>query len=149
MKKIALLFLSVAIFTSVQLSAQIRKVPAEVTEALKQKFPNADKVEWKDKLTNFQATFMNSGAEYTVEFTTKGEWKETMKKLDGYDALPKVVKDGFEKSKYTDWTKGTVYWIENSDNKNAYRIYVEKSAVQKLFLFFGKDGQLERETPGV
>ncbi len=37
--------------------AQLRKVPADVTEAFKAKFPDAKNVEWKDKLTAFLASY--------------------------------------------------------------------------------------------
>ena len=148
MKKVLLLLPAVVFLSILTVSAQIRKIPQEVTEALKNKFPDAQKVEWKDKLTNFQADFTWQGAEWTAEFTGKGEWIESNKKLS-FDALPAAVKDGFKKSKFNDWTPGSVTWIEKSDNTSCYKIYVEKSAVQKMFLFFSKAGVLERESPGV
>ncbi len=37
--------------------AQVRSVPASVTEAFKTKYPSASNVEWKDKLSAFVAVF--------------------------------------------------------------------------------------------
>jgi len=149
MKKKLVLFLLLSVFTTAMLQAQIRKVPAEVTDALKNKYPNAKNVEWKDNLANFQATFSMDNAEWTAEFSSKGEWKESAKKMT-FEALPAAVKDGYSKSKFNDWAPGTVHMIEKADKSVVYKIYAEKtSLVQKRFLYFNKEGQLEKEVPGI
>ncbi|CAN5232765.1 hypothetical protein BH11BAC6_BH11BAC6_08790 [soil metagenome] len=149
MKKAMLLLLFVSSIGITGSFAQIRKVPAEVTDALKAKYPDAQKVEWKDKVTYFEASFILNGAEMDADFSSKGEWQETQKKM-AFDALPATVKDGFQKSKYNDWSPGSVTMIEKNDEATVYKIYVEKSSlVQKRFLFFNKEGQLEKETPGI
>ena len=140
-------FLVAMIFTlaTTSINAQIRKIPSEVTEAFKAKFPGADKVEWKDKITYFEAQFTADGNEMTADFLSDGTWKETDKSIT-YDALPDAVKDGFKKSKYADWTPGSVTLIEKSDGTKQYKVYAEKdSVVQKKFLFFSTSGRLERE----
>lgn len=147
-RKLAFLLL-LSVFTTMTAQAQIRKVPAEVTDAFKNKYPDAKNVEWKDNLTNFQATFSMNDAECSAEFNSKGEWKESTKKMT-FEALPAVVKDGYSKSKYNDWSPGSVTMIEKADKSITYKIYAEKSSlVQKRFLFFNKEGQLEKETPGI
>lgn len=129
--------------------AQLRKVPAEVTNALKAKYPNAQNVEWKDKLTYFEASFTDNESELSADFSNNGEWRETDKKMD-FDNLPAEVKDGLKKSKYADWTTGSVTMIEKSDKSVQYKIYVEKSSIiQKKFLYFNKGGQMVRDTPGI
>ena len=136
-------------FVTAKSFAQIRKVPAEVTNALKAKYPDAQNVEWKDKVTFFQASFNLNNAEMTADFSSKGEWRETDKKMS-FDALPGAVKDGFKKSKYADWTPGSVLQIEKINKGIQYKIYAEKSSVvQKKFLYFNEQGQLVRDTPGV
>src|SRR6476619_1919308 len=92
MKKTILLFALLITLGAVKSFAQIRKVPAEVTDAFKAKYPDAKNVEWKDKVTSFQADFKLNDAEMTTDFSPKGEWQETAKKMD-YDALPGAVKD--------------------------------------------------------
>ena len=149
MKKTVLLLLLLVSFGAVKSFAQIRKVPAEVTDAFKAKYPDAQNVEWKDKVTFFEASFKFNNADMTADFSTKGEWQETGKKMD-FDALPDAVKDGFKKSKYSDWTPGSVTKIERKDRDVQYKVYAEKSSlVQKKFLYFNEEGQLERDTPGV
>ena len=106
-------------------------------------------MEWKDKITFFQAGFNANGAEMTAEFNSKGEWLQSEKKIS-FEGLPDAVKDGFKKSKYTDWTTGSVTQVETKDKGTEYKIYIEKSSiVQKKFLYFNSQGQLQKETPGI
>ncbi|HRH61212.1 MAG TPA: PepSY-like domain-containing protein [Chitinophagaceae bacterium] len=148
MKK-TILFLLLIAFGATASFAQLRKVPAEVTDAFKAKYPGAEKVEWKDKITFFEAQFTMDGSEMTADFSNEGKWKESQKKIE-FEALPTAVKDGFKKSKFADWTPGSVTYIMKDDKDPEYKIYVEKSSlVQKKFLFFAVDGQLNREAPGI
>ncbi|HXB43014.1 MAG TPA: PepSY-like domain-containing protein, partial [Puia sp.] len=116
MKKNAVtsLILMLLIFGAITTYAQIRKIPAEVTEALKVKYPDAENVSWKDKLSVFAASFEMNNEKYEARFTDKGEWKSTEKEITEND-LPDQVKDGLEKSKYADWEMKYVYFIELPD----------------------------------
>lgn len=149
MKKIVfVLLLSLAAVTVTQ--AQIRKIPSDVTNAFKAKYPNAKDVEWKDKLTAFDAQFKDNGKNMTVTFNSKGEWQKTEKALT-FDEAPAAVKDGLAKSKYAsrdEWKPGDVVtMITKDDNSTQYRVYVDKvGGVQKKYLFFNPSGQLEKET---
>lgn len=149
MKKTIVLMLLLSGFLFGQVHAQIRKIPAAVTDAFKAKYPNAQNVEWKAQISDFEADFTLNGAQMTAEFSSKGEWKETDTKMS-FDALPQAVKDGFKKSKYADWTPGSVTYIEKNNGAHEYKIYAEKSSlVQKKFLYFSDQGQLIRDTPGI
>lgn len=148
MKQKLILVTTMLLLFSVGLNAQLRKIPAAVTEAFKDKYPGATNVEWKDKLTNFEAAFILEDDEWTAQFNSKGEWKESAKRIE-FDDLPEAVKDGFNKSKYSNWTTGSVRMIE-SDKGTSYKIYAEKnSIIQKVFLYFSDNGKLLRETPGI
>ena len=49
MKRISSLVMAMMMFAVFNVThAQIRKIPAEVTEAFKEKYPNTKNVEWKD-----------------------------------------------------------------------------------------------------
>jgi len=124
--------------------AQIRKVPAEVTEAFKAKYPDTKNVEWKDKLTGFQASYEMKGVQYQSKFSNKGEWLQTEKSISE-EALPAPVKDGYGKSKYTDWQLKEVSQIESKDNSIQYRLFVRKSGVEKKYLYFNPEGKLVRD----
>lgn len=129
-------------------NAQLRKVPSEVTDALKTKYPNAQQVEWKDKLTHFDAEFVDNNVKTTASFSNDGTWKETDQEID-FEKLPAAVKDGFSKSKFNDWTTGSVTKIISPEGVQ-YKIYAEKSSIiQKKFLYFNEKGQLVKDTPGI
>ncbi len=130
-------------------NAQFRKIPSAATSALKAKFPNAQKVEWKDKVTYFEANFEDNGVPTTADFSNKGTWQQTESGLS-WDAIPSAVKDGFKKSKYgdsTEWKLGdTITKIEDSDGGIQYRAYVDKvGGVEKKYLYFNTSGQLQKE----
>lgn len=148
MKKIIAALLVITIFAGSAM-AQIRKIPSEVTNALNERFPGAEDVSWKDNLTSWEADFSHKGVRFHAFFTGKGEWKETDKYIE-FDDLPEDVKEGLEKSKYSEWTPGAVAEITKKDKELQYRIYVEKSSlIQKKYLYFNKKGQLQREVQSI
>jgi hypothetical protein len=140
---IPLLTIALAFFAGPTI-AQLRKIPAEVTEALKSKYPEAASVAWKDKISAFSASFELNGEKYEARFSSKGDWQYTEKEIAEND-LPAEVKDGLNKSKYADWQLRTVYNIDLPDNKLQFRIQVSKSDLQKKNLFFSSEGQLLKD----
>src|ERR1700754_130910 len=125
MKKGTLIFLlslTSLLFANIAFS-QIRKIPSNATENLKQKYPNAESVEWKDAVSHFTAKFKLDGKDYEAHFDSDGNWKESMVKVDEAE-LPGAVRDGLAKSKYSDWEVGKVEKIESGD-KVRYRLQVK------------------------
>lgn len=148
MKKI-ISFLLVTMLFATALQAQLRDIPASVTDAFKSRYPHAGNVTWKDKITYFEATFQLDGTDVSADFSNKGEWKSSEAKTT-YEALPATVKDGFSKCKFSDWTKGSVAELQHMGKGVEYRIYVEKSSpFQKKFLFFNANGKLVRDALGI
>lgn len=137
------------LFMAVISHAQLRTMPPEVTNAFKAKFPDASDVSWKDKLSSWQATFTEKGVKTEAWFSGKGEWKETNKEME-FSSLPADVKTGLSKSRYSEWTPGSVTAIWKKDKALQYRIYVEKSSlVQKKYLYFSETGVLQREVQSI
>jgi len=134
-----LLFVLVAAITY----AQIRKIPAEVTDAFTARYPHAEKVSWRDKISFFEAQFILNGFEMSAGFNSKGDWQRTERKIKFSD-LPDDVEDGFLKSKYADWEKGSVVEVDEESEPVMYRILVKKN-IQKKYLFFTTSGKLNRE----
>jgi hypothetical protein len=124
--------------------AQVRKVPASVTEAFKAKYPNASNVEWKDKLSAFVAVFDNDGGHYEARFSNKGVWQNTEQSIDD-EALPEAVKDGYAKSKFSEWTIDQVHKIELPGDKIQYRLQAVKNDIQKKNLLFNSEGRLLKD----
>ena len=134
------LFYSLVFFAD----AQIRKVPSEVTDAFAIRYPHATHVEWKDKLQYFEASFELNESNLTADFSSNGDWQKSEREIEE-DDLPDEVKDGFDKSKYTDWQTNGFYEIQELGKPLQYRINVQKSGIQKKNLFFDADGRLLRE----
>ncbi|QEC67431.1 hypothetical protein FRZ67_09020 [Panacibacter ginsenosidivorans] len=139
------LTLLLLLLITVSLNAQIRKIPADVTDAFKARYPHAERVSWKDNLSSFEAQFILNNYEMSASFNSDGDWLHSERKLK-YEELPEEVKDGFGKSKFTDWEKGSVFEITKNTEPLQYRILVKKSGVQKKYLFFDVDGKLNRES---
>lgn len=76
MKKITILMLGSVMALS-QACAQTN-APENVKTAFSKKFPNAKKVKWdKENETEWEAEFKMKGKEYSANFGTDGEWRET------------------------------------------------------------------------
>ena len=124
--------------------AQLRKIPAEVTNRFTEKYPMATNIEWKDKLSGFTAGFTLDNLSYVAGFTNKGIWESTEQEIEQND-LPEVIKDSYEKSKYSEWTIGKIDKIEMPDNIIQYRVEAVKSDIQKRNLYFSSKGRLLRD----
>lgn len=137
----ALAFIIVTASTAV---AQVRKIPSEVTEAFRDRYPKATNVEWRDKVSNFSAEFESESVHYQARFNTKGEWQLTENEIEESD-IPEVVKEGFDKSKYADWEIGMIHKIELADGSVQYRIEAGKGDVRKKNLSFNSEGRLIKD----
>jgi hypothetical protein len=146
MKRIlTLVIIAGFLLSGVSSVAQFRKIPAVVTDAFKARYPNSNAVEWKDKITVFQANFEMKDEDYIARFNSKGEWQETENNID-QAKLPAEVNDGFSKSKYSDWEIKEVSYIEKKDGTDQYRILVKKSDIEKKYLFFNKTGKMLKDS---
>ena len=139
---IAVLFAS--LFLSTTSFAQLRKIPAEVTSSFEEKFPNADNVEWRDKLSGFTASFQLDSSSFIASFNNNGEWESTEEAIE-QEQLPDVVQDGFEKSKYTDWDITHVSRIELPGDEIQYKLNVAKGDIKKRNLYFNSEGRLLKD----
>ena len=121
--------------------AQFRKIPAVVTDAFKAKYANASGVEWKDRLSSFEANFRSGEKDMKAFFSSKGEWLKTETKHT-YNSLPVEVKDGFKKSKYAELSVANVTQIDDKDKGVLFKVVVKKNDYNKRNLVFTKAGQL-------
>jgi hypothetical protein len=146
MKKLIYVCSLVSVFTILSTSsfAQIRKIPAEVTNAFNEKYPEATNVEWRDKLSGYTASFRLDSVDYIASFNNRGTWESTEEAIDE-DDLPDIVKDGFDKSRYSDWNVGHVSKFEMPDNEVQYKIEVSKGDIKKRNLYFTSQGRLLKD----
>ena len=87
-----------ALFSVNAVYAQLRKIPAEVTNNFTEKFPDATNVEWQDQLVDFKVVFDENDKNYRVKFSNNGEWKIT-ERIIKKDFLPTSVVKGFSLSR--------------------------------------------------
>jgi len=140
-----LLFVLIASLAMQTANAQMRKIPAAVTNAFAVKYPDAKNVEWKDNMTNFSARFISKDStKCKATYYSKGEWQSTEETLDAA-ALPAPVKDGLAKSKYADREITEVLKIEKKEGGTQYRLLAKKSGVEKKYLYFNEEGKLMKE----
>jgi hypothetical protein len=130
--------------TTTNTFAQIRKIPAEVTNAFQEKYPDAKSVEWRDKLSSFTASFQLDSTTYIAQFSNKGEWENTEEAIDDTE-LPEEVKAGFDKSRYADWNMGQVTKIELPGDQFQYKIEVAKGDIKKRNLYFNSEGRMLKD----
>ncbi|MBZ5859227.1 PepSY-like domain-containing protein [Flavihumibacter profundi] len=124
--------------------AQVRKIPAVVTDAFKYKYRNAESVEWKDKLSHYTVNFQLKGEQYEATFKNDGTWAGSQRTIEK-DSLPEEVNEGLEKSKYADWEVETYYQLIYPDDHFEYRLLVRKSDINKRDLTFGQNGRLIKD----
>lgn len=132
------------LFITVATQAQIRKIPSSATDNFKTKYPTAGNVEWKDKISHYAAIFTIDDKSYEAHFDNDGNWKESIVKLDDSE-VPAEVTDGYNKSKYTDWTIDKVEKMETNSGKVQYRMQVKKGDLRKKILYFTPEGRLSKD----
>ncbi|RYG03505.1 MAG: hypothetical protein EOO02_08260, partial [Chitinophagaceae bacterium] len=88
--------------------------------------------------------FNEDGKQFEAKYNSKGQWLNTENELS-QDDLPSNVKDGFEKSKYTDWTVEKVHKIILPNDETQYRLLVGKGDLQKKNLLYNSDGKLLKD----
>lgn len=125
--------------------AQLRKLPAAVTESFSKKFPTAHHVTWRDKISVFSATFEQEGKAMMAKFNSDGSWVVVEEKLALVD-IPPAVRDGLNKSIYADWTLKEAVLVQEPEQENYYRLTVKESTLNKKYLRFNVDGRLIKET---
>lgn len=143
MKQKILLFL--LLFSSFATQAQLRKVPPNVADALKKRYPHAEKIKWQDKITFFEAEFYLNGHQISSSFNKYGDWLSTQRKIE-YEQLPEVVKEGFQKSKYRTWKRSEIIEINQNRKNLQYKLSIRKNEWQKKHIFFDTNGEIIKES---
>ncbi len=122
-------------------NAQLRKIPAKVTNNFKNRYPEASNVVWRDIITSVQADFVMDGERYKADFNRRGKWEKTIISETGNE-LPLVIKDGWQKSKYKSWKIRSVQIVYYANGKKHFYVIAAKNDVRKKGLVFNRRGQL-------
>jgi hypothetical protein len=136
-----ILFVIAGLLTSQKLQAQLREIPAAVKSAFSQQYPDAQQVNYEDKLIYVLVHFKQSDSASTAKYNSKGIWQWTETAIP-LTALPQAVQQGFNKSKYADWQVDHVYTVDLPGNLLRYKLQVEESTIVKRNLYFTQNGRL-------
>lgn len=115
-------------------------VPEAVTQALKQKYPSATDVDWKQKSLYFVADCWLDGKDSNIWFDANGNWWMTESEIYWND-VPGVVQTAFNNSEYANWVQDDYYFLLYPLQPMQYVIEV-KQGNQKYQLFYSEDGGL-------
>ena len=112
----------------------------KIVNVLYEKYPNAQRVDWKLQHDHYVADFYDNKIEKEAWITTKGEWVMTESDIL-FNNLPDAVQTAFNESEYKDWQREDVDMLERIEMETVYVIEVEKSK-QEFDLFYAEDGTL-------
>ncbi len=130
MKKIALFSLLVFLSSATLFAAN---PPAAVLAAFKQKFPNAQDVDWsKEKNGDWEAEFELPGSpEMSAAFSADGQWQETETEI-AVAELPAPIRTALQGKKVKEAAR-----IEKADGSTVY-----EAEVGRKDLLFNASGQM-------
>lgn len=118
-------------------------VPAELANALADKYPEVRNAKWETKGIYYVADFYKDNYETSAWFTPEGVWQMTETDIP-YNALPAAVKSAFKSSKYADWHVDDVDKLERQGMETVYVIEVEQGK-QEFDLYYTEEGILANE----
>lgn len=119
------------------------KVPAELQNALYNKYPTAQWVEWETEGSYYVADFYYNNWEAEAWFTRDGIWQMTETDLP-FNDLPSAVRNAFQNSTYAQWRVDDVDMLERTGLEVFYVIEVE-SGNMETYLHYSQDGILLKE----
>lgn len=137
MKKL-LLILS-CLFLIIFAYSQVVNIPEATKKNFSEKYPKAKEVKWSNNVTNYTASFSTGDNKLVAHYHLDGTWKYTEKFIEK-SALPKQVMASYQKSRIASLDYLSSALIENSHKEKAYRLEA-KNGVEKIFLFFDKNGK--------
>lgn len=113
-----------------------------VVKAFNNTFPKANKIEWEKKQGYEVAEFNDNGIQKEAWFDQNGKWVMTESKLK-YNALPREIRNHFEKSMYNTWKKEDIEKIEQTGMKPVYILEIEKEGLD-TDLYYMENGMLAK-----
>ena len=138
-------FLFLLLCCSSMVQAQVTTVPDQAKENFFKQYPDAKNIQWQNDVLNVNVRFEQDTNKMYAEYNNKGIWKWTLKDYD-YELIPADVKEGLSKSKYAGRQVLETKVMYLPGYVIQYRLKVEKSNLEKKYLFFTTQGKLVRST---
>jgi len=144
--KIIFSFLIVLMLSHFAANAQqLFAVPDIVKQTFDQQYPDAKELKWSGGLDNHTVRFTLGERKLKASYTPKGLWVNTEEQVK-LETLPEVVQQGFNDSKYKEWTvKDVLIVTKPRAEAKEYYVIVQKSSLNKKKLVFDAKGRLYEE----
>jgi hypothetical protein len=140
MKRIALLFIAIALFCSYSFALT---PPKAVKDAFEKKYPTATKITWgKEGAKEWEAEFTFEGSKISANFNEDGSWVETEKEIKAAD-LPTAVATAI-KSSYPGWSIVEADKTETAKHGTIYEADLKKGSAKKA-VAYKEDGTFVKE----
>ncbi len=134
----ALAFMASA--TSIAQKISSDKVPSEVREAFKKKFPSVVSTKWeRESETEFEVSFKENKEEYSAKFEKTGKWLETEHEMENAQ-LPASVQNTL-KSEFAGFQIKEAEEVETSDLGKIYELAL-KNKSESYEVKFSSDGKV-------
>ncbi|RYY88249.1 MAG: hypothetical protein EOO15_09620 [Chitinophagaceae bacterium] len=136
-----------AVLCSFSASAQLGKIPSAVTDSFSRQYPDAKQVSYGDNLGDYTVRFLIDTSRMTAHYNKKGVWQGSDRAI-AFESLSADVKDGFMKSKFSDWQVKEVlqlYLNAAQGGGEQYRIKVSKGDFKNRYLYFNRSGRLVKD----
>ena len=118
-----------------------------VTEALYNKYPTTDHVEWENERAYITASFRQNQLMHTVWFDHFGQWYMTEIELNQKEKLPEIIRTAFENSIYKNGKIDDIDLLERLDTEIIYIIEVKQDE-KEYHLCYSNDGILIKAIEG-
>lgn len=117
----------------------------EFINALKARFPKADKVEWEREGPNHVAEFIDNGHKVEVWFDINANWIMTEVDLGkSLLSVPTPVATAFASGEYSTWKIDEIYYYQRLDSE-FYLIEIENPGQPDHELYYTPDGILFKD----
>jgi hypothetical protein len=136
-----------ALIIPVASNAQLGKIPAAVTDSFSKQYPHASGVSYSDNLGDYSVRFKMDTVQMLARYNKKGQWRGSEKTVS-FESLSVDVKDGFMKSKFSDWQVKDVlqlYLTPDDGGGEQFRIKVSKGDLKRRYLYFNSRGKLVKD----
>ena len=106
-----------------------QEIPKAVIDSFSAKYPHVSVKSWEIKDQNYTAKFLLDGRKFWAAYDKKGNWLNTMSKINWTWKLPKQVLNGLKHSQYASFKVNGIKDVQ-TPSKHFYQVLVDDSTAQ-------------------
>jgi hypothetical protein len=139
-KTLSVAFIIALSWISLTCPAQQQAIPNAVTTHFTNMFPEAKKIEWRNKSDNIQVIFWQKNMQCEAKFKPDGRWLSTERQIST-DSIPDKIRKALKSNDYTGWSVLKTFIVQAGDNTAQYRLVVSNKEMSRKLLCFDRQGQ--------